>query len=177
MRTPPPVLPAVAVILVLQTALLLLVGRNFGCDCGGTRLWQGSMDPAHNSQHLSDPYSFLHLGFGMALLAFFSAIRPHWRRRHLALLVLVSSAIWEVMENQPVIIALFGYDAGDPLAYDGDSIVNSLGDTGFTMIGALIALGLPLWAIVAVVAAIELTLSVTIGDGYVIALLRAIGLL
>lgn len=163
-------------IVAVQVGMLALMGRDFGCGCGGAWPWQHTPDPAHNSRHFTDPYAFLHLGFGVMVFVILNAMRPHWPRRDLLLLVVVSSAIWEVVENLPMVIALFGYEPGDPLAYDGDRILNSLGDTTFALAGGAIASRLSLPLSVALVVLIEAMVSLTIHDGYIIALLRAIGL-
>lgn len=162
-------------ILVAQVLALHLIGRDWGCGCGDP-LWQRRMAPEGNSQHFADAYSFLHLGFGILVFTILAMMRPHWLRRHLLLLVVLCSAIWEVMENLPVIISMFGYEPGDARAYDGDSILNSLGDSAFALAGGLVAGGLPRWAGIAAVVGIEVAVSLAIGDGYVIALLRAAGL-
>ncbi|QUS37325.1 DUF2585 family protein [Falsirhodobacter algicola] len=173
-RLPAPVL--MIALVLLQAGVLALMGRDPGCGCGGDWPWQVRLDPAQNSQHLADPYSVLHLGFGMALLLIFRALRPHWPVARLALIVLVSSSIWEVMENMPAIISVFGYEPGDPRGYDGDSILNSLGDTAFTVAGGMLASRLPVWAVVAALIAVEVGVSLWIDDGYIIGLLRALGL-
>lgn len=179
-RISPPATPAAALatalaIVVLQALLLHLMGRDAGCGCPDP-LWQREMGPEGNSRHFADPYSFLHLGYGIAVFTILDMMRPAWPRRWLVLLVVLCSAIWEVMENLPVVIALFGYAPGDPLAYDGDSILNSLGDTAFAVAGGALAIGLPRPLAIAAVLLIEVAVSLSIRDGYVIALLRAAGL-
>lgn len=173
---PLPALPLIGAVLLLQMLALRAMGRPTGCACGADLLWQGAMDPARNSRHLADPYSLLHLGFGIAVFLVLAAMRPHWRRRDLILLVVVSSAIWEAVENLPAVIALFGTRAGDPRAYAGDSLLNSLGDTGFALLGGLVATLLPVRLAIAVIALIEIGVTLAIRDGYVAGLLRATGL-
>lgn len=175
-RMPFPILPAMLAVLLVQIASLHLIGRDLGCRCGSDFLWQRTPDPARNSQHFADPYSLLHFGFGVAVFSILALMRPLWRRRDLALLVVVSSAVWEVMENLPFIIEAFGYHPDDPLAYDGDSILNSLGDTAFALMGAFLAAFTPLWTAILSILAVELWTSLSIGDGYLIGLLRAVGL-
>lgn len=173
---PVPVIPCMMAVIAVQIVVLLLVGRDIGCECGNGFLWQMEMNPLHNSQHFSDPYSFLHFGFGMAVFAVLAAMRPHWRRRDLLLLVVISSAIWEIVENLPFVISAFGYEPGDAQFYDGDSILNSMGDTAFALAGGALAAVLPLWATVLIIVGTELAVSFAIRDGYVIGLLRAAGL-
>ena len=75
--------------------------------------------------------------------------------------VIVSSTVWEMAENLPVTIALFGYSAGDPIAYHGDSIVNSMADTLVATLGALLALPVASGIALLVFAAILLVAGLT----------------
>lgn len=173
-RRLPPLAAALSLVAV-QSLLLLWMGRDAGCGCD-MPLWQVDMGPEGNSSHFADPYSFLHLGYGVAVVVVLGAMRPLWPGRWLLVLAVLCSAIWEVVENLPVVIAIFGYEPGDPLAYHGDTLLNSLGDTVFAVAGGAVALILPRWAGILLVVMIELAVSLAIRDGYVIALLRAVGL-
>lgn len=159
--------------LAAKLALLVMLQRPLGCDCG--QIWAMPGKAGLNSQTLLDPYSLLHLVFGAVLITLVRWQRPDWPLWTLLAAAIVSSTVWEVVENLPVTIALFGYSPDNPLAYGGDSILNSLGDTGAVALGA--ALALPLApAVVAVLAlGIELIVSLWIGDGFAITLARAFG--
>lgn len=160
-------------ILVLQLAVLAMLGRELGCGCAQTRLW-GGLSTAESSRHWADPYSALHLGFGLGLLLLFSRLRPGWRIQDLALLVLISHAIWEVAENLPFMVGRF-HHPGAALPYLGDSLANSLGDTAFAFLGVAIGRQLPPVAILAVIALLEAGVTIAIGDGYLLGLLRLAG--
>ena len=112
-----------------------------------------------NSRTLLDPYSLLHLVFGAVLFKLVRWKRPDWPLWTLLAAVIVSSTIWEVAENLPLSIGLFGYSSGDPLAYHGDSIVNSFSDTAAATLGAVLALPLAGWVVAVGGAAVELGLS------------------
>lgn len=178
-QTPPsrlvPAPAALFAIVAVQIAALFLLGRDWVSGCEG--VWQRGFSAACNSQHAADPYTFLHIGFGLALGVVFSAIRPFWRRRDILLLCVFCSAVWEVMENIPAVIDLFVYDAQSDLTYSGDSIPNSLGDTAATALGGAAAMLVPRWAALAGVLAVEAGVSLAIGDGYAIGLMRTAGFL
>ncbi|WP_106475722.1 DUF2585 family protein [Phytohalomonas tamaricis] len=165
------------VVLVLGTMVvwLKLVGRSYICPCGVVVFWQSELDPAQNSQQFADWYSLLHVMYGFGLFIFANVMRPHWSLGAKALMALVSSAIWEMVENTPFVVALFKHSPHAP-TYWGDSILNSLGDTLFVMIGFGLATRLSLWAIAALAVALELAVSFAINDGMVLATLRLFGI-
>ncbi|GGX35903.1 UPF0314 protein R03235 [Pigmentiphaga litoralis] len=159
-------------LLAIHVLWLVLVGRSAICPCGVVSLWQTGSDAAQNSQQVADPYSLLHLIFGIALSRGFRWLRPTWRVADLALLAVFSSTVWEVMENTPWVIQLMDNAANAAPDYDGDSILNSLADTGFVMIGFWVARLLPLLASVALAVVLELIVSWMINDGLVLATVR-----
>jgi len=158
-----------------QVSVLLVLDRDWFCSCGSIRLWQGVLDPHQNSQQLADHYSLLHLAFGVGLFVWLSAIRPHWSLARLATYAVASSALWEIFENLPFIIQIFGND-GSSLHYSGDSIVNSLSDTFFVLLGFLLASRLTTGMAVATILSLEMATYVMIGDGVVAGLLRIAGM-
>ncbi len=158
-----------------QVGVLLLLDRHWFCTCGSIRLWQGVLDPRQNSQQLTDHYSLLHLAFGVGLFVWLNAIRPHWTLVRLATYAVASSALWEIFENLPLIIHLFGND-GSGRHYSGDSVVNSLSDTFFVLLGFLLASRLSTGLAIAAILFLEIATYVTIGDGVVAGFLRIAGL-
>ncbi|CAD7050153.1 hypothetical protein RHAB21_04127 [Pseudorhizobium halotolerans] len=158
-----------------QVGVLLVLDRDWFCSCGSIRLWQGVLDPHQNSQQLTDHYSLLHLAFGVGLFVWLSAIRPHWSLARLATYAVASSALWEIFENLPFIIQIFGND-GSSLHYSGDSIVNSLSDTFFVVLGFLLASRLTTGMAVATILSLEMATYVMIGDGVIAGLLRIAGM-
>ncbi|TBN50882.1 DUF2585 family protein [Paracoccus sediminis] len=167
---------ATLIVLALAAKLVLLamVGRPLGCDCG--QIWAMPGEARLNSRTLLDPYSLLHLVFGAVLMKLVRWQRPDWPLWTLLAAAIVSSTVWEVVENLPVTIAMFGYSPNDPLAYGGDSILNSLGDTAAVALGAVLALPLAPPVVAGLAVAVELAVSLWIGDGFAITLSRALGL-
>ena len=169
----PQAMALIGLALAAKLAMLTILDRPLGCDCG--RIWGMPDQAGLNSRTLLDPYSLLHLVFGAVLFKLVRWKRPDWPLWTLLAAVIVSSTIWEVAENLPLSIGLFGYSSGDPLAYHGDSIVNSFSDTAAATLGAILALPLAGWVVAVGGAAVELGLSLWIGDGYLFTLLRALG--
>jgi hypothetical protein len=120
----------------------------------------------HNSQHLADGYSLLHISFGALIYKLVRRFNPDLRGAYLALTAVASAALWEAIENLPPLIAAFN-SPGFAQTYQGDSIVNALGDVAFVGAGFALALRLAPTAIWAGVLGIELACAALINDGLV----------
>ena len=127
-----------AVILASAVYQLRSQGRLWFCSCGYLLLWSGNVLSSDNSQHLLDPYSFTHLLHGFLFWWLLAWVAPRlsniWR---LALAVSIE-ALWEVIENSNFVIQRYR-EATFALGYQGDTIVNSLGDILLCALGFLIA--------------------------------------
>ncbi|WP_165690744.1 DUF2585 family protein [Consotaella salsifontis] len=153
---------------------LHLWGRPWICSCGEFLFWQGALEGGRNSQAAADWYSLLHVNFGIGLFLLVDRTAPQWPTGAKALTALISSAVWEAIENLPVVVALFGTPPDAP-AYLGDSILNALGDTAFVMIGFVLAARLPLWAVLVFAAVAEGAVFLAVDDGMIVGLLRLVG--
>ena len=155
---------AIGVALIAAQAIAeLAMGRPAICACGAVQLWYGDLFGPGLSQHFSDWYSFTHISHGMVFYALTTLVAPRaplWTRLAATLAIEVS---WEVVENSPVIIDRYRQSA---LAqgYNGDSVVNSVSDTLFCVIGFALARLLPVRWGVALVAVNELALAALIHD-------------
>lgn len=154
--------------LIAAMALVLLaMGRVPICTCGEVKLWTGEVFSADNSQHISDWYTPSHVVHGVLFFGLLWLVaRRLPRGLPVGLRALVAIAIeagWEILENSPLIIDRYRA-ATAALGYTGDSVLNSVFDILFMLVGFFLAARLPVWASVALVVALELFTGAMIRD-------------
>lgn len=171
-RSLAPIIATVAVPL-LMALLLWAEGRMLLCSCGVFRFWVGDTCSSNNSQQLFDPYSFTHILHGFLL---FWLVALVWRKRSPATqlcIALALEAAWEAFENTRFVIDRYRAETA-ALGYEGDTIVNSLGDLACALLGFVVARQLGLrWSLVVFVL-VEIVLSVWIKDSLLLQLLMLI---
>jgi hypothetical protein len=164
---------AVVVIIVTTAAILLSMGREPICKCGDVKLWHGVVVSSENSQHISDWYTPSHVIHGFAFYGLLWLAARRWPiGARMAAATLIESG-WEILENTPLIINRYR-EATIALDYYGDSVLNSVFDIGWMMLGFVLASRLPLWASVAFIVIAELGVGYAIRDNLALNILMLI---
>ncbi len=131
------IIGTIAIIITVAT-LELHAGRlPLGPD-GMFGWWESDIWSGENSQRVLDAYSFSHIIHGVIFYAFLWFVARTIPLRYRFLLSLAIEAVWEILENSPLIINRYR-EATIALGYAGDSVLNSLADVMMAAIGFGIA--------------------------------------
>ncbi len=163
-----------AVLLIgVQVFVLYLFGQPSICVCGYVKLWEGVVQSAGNSQHLTDWYTFSHIIHGFIfylLLWWFFPRMSAWKRLLFAMGIEVG---WEILENTPMVIQHYRAQALSQ-GYVGDSIINSVSDTLAMVGGFLMARRLSVWSIVVIALGLEVFVAYMIRDNLTLNIINLI---
>ena len=175
-------LPGMGRTLPWLVAALALVGTVYGlhvqgrpwlCTCGYLLAWSGEPSSSDTSQHLSDPYSFTHVLHGFAFYAILAwtaaSLPPSWRLS----IAVALEGIWEIVENSDFVIRRYR-EGTAALGYEGDAIVNSLGDMAACGLGFALAYRLGARRTLAVFVATEVVLLAWIRDSLLLNVLMLV---
>jgi hypothetical protein len=152
-------------------------GRLWICACGRVDIWAGNTKSSDNSQHLLDPYSITHVEHGLLFYAALVWILPRLPLAWRLVIAVAVEALWEIVENSAYVIQRYR-EATLALGYEGDTIVNSMGDVVCMMLGFWLARKLGFRRSAVLFVAMEVLLMVWIRDSLllnVIMLLYPIG--
>jgi hypothetical protein len=153
----------IAAIMLLAAFIEFKMGRLLISKSGHIRLWAFTSTP-ELSQQIADAYSFSHIIHGFLFYALLHLVTRGKCAPGFCLVVAVFiEAGWEVLENSSFIINRYR-TATISLDYYGDTILNSMSDILFALLGYALASKLPVWMTVSIAVAIELTLALTIHD-------------
>ena len=152
-----------AAIILSAAVVELSMGRLLISKSHHIRLW-ASTNTSELSQQIADAYSFSHILHGVL---FYALLRLAFRHRlTFATCLIIAVAIesmWEIIENTDFVIDRYRH-ATASLDYRGDTVLNSMSDIFFAVLGFVLAARLPVWATVAIFLAIELGSLVLIRD-------------
>lgn len=132
--------PWLIIVFVLAATALQLhnQGRLWWCSCGRAFLWTGNGWGSLTSQTFLDPYSFTHLLHGLMFCGLLTLLVRGLPTRWLLCLAITIEAAWELIENTNTVIQRYR-EATASLGYQGDTVMNSLGDIMCCGIGFMIA--------------------------------------
>jgi hypothetical protein len=151
------------VVVALAAFVLHLQGRLWICACGHVRLWTSAAWSSETSQHLFDPYSFTHILHGVMFCGLLTLIVPRVQIVWRLFLGVLMEAVWEIIENSASVIQRYR-DATASLGYQGDTIINSVGDIIACALGLVVAWRLGWRRSFALVVVIEVALLILIRD-------------
>ena len=149
--------------IAIAAIILLAMGRPAICTCGDVKLWAGQVQGPDNSQHLSDWYTLSHIIHGFLFYGLgwlFLRRNPHGDRLLMAVAI---EAAWELFENSDYVINRYR-EATIALGYTGDSVINSVADIFWMMLGFVAARRLPVWATVIIAIGFELLALLMVRD-------------
>jgi len=163
----------VLALLAIQAAVLLALGKPWICKCGHIALWYANPAGPETSQHITDWYTYSHVLHGLGFYFLLWLVAP---RAPLGLRLAAAVGLevgWELIENTPMIIERYR-QGGLAQGYYGDSIINSLADTGATVVGFLLAATLPVWLSIGLVIATEAFLAYAIRDNLLLNIIQLV---
>ena len=155
--------PIIIGITGLTSLLLYLAGREIWCPAGDLLPWSFDIWSQHNSQHLLDWYTPSHISHGLLFALLLRRVLPGRVLVYGLSLAVLLEASWELLENSDFIINRYR-EATIAFDYFGDSILNSLSDVLWCMLGYRIAIALPAWKVLSIFLAFELITLVWIRD-------------
>ena len=168
-------------VFIVATALVLLAlivslraeGRHFLCTCGHFAVWISDWCSSNTSQQLLDPYSLTHILHGFLffwlLALLFKRMPGAWQ----FLLAMLLESAWEVFENTSFVINKYRNETA-ALGYEGDTIVNSLGDLACALLGFAVARRLGVRRSLIVFVLIEAVLIFWIHDSLLLQILMLV---
>lgn len=159
-------LPAIATgiaLIAATAAILLAMGRVPICSCGEIKLWTSDVLSADNSQHIADWYTPSHVIHGMIFYWVLRLLVPRLGVGARALIAISIEAAWEIAENSPMVIDRYR-EATIALGYTGDSVLNSVFDVLWMLVGFFLAMRLPPLATVLLAIAFEFLALYVIRD-------------
>ena len=142
-------------IVAVTAAILFAMGRTPIAESGRVLFWVSTVHGPDNSQHIADWYTFSHITHGFLFAWLGLWLLPRRSTGVRLCLAVAIEASWELLENSPIIINRYR-EATAAFGYSGDSIINSVADIGWMVVGFAIARRIGFWWTVAIAVSFEL---------------------
>jgi uncharacterized protein DUF2585 len=152
-----------AAMLGAAAAAEFAMGRKLWGISGEPGVWSGNIRSSHNSQFMTDPYTFSHLTHGALLYGLMRLTAKRLPRRARFVVAMALECAWEVFENTDLVIQRYRAETIS-LNYYGDSVMNSMCDILAAAAGFIAAALLPARATLFAVVALEIALALWIRD-------------
>jgi len=162
-----------AVLIGLAAAAELAMGRKPWGVSGEPGLWSGKIWSSHNSQYMTDPYTFSHIAHGVLCYGLLSLLAKRLPVRARFVLAVALECAWEVFENTDMVIRRYRA-ATISLDYYGDSVINSMCDIVAALAGFVLAAILPTRVTLIGVIALEIALALWIRDSLLLNVLMLV---
>lgn len=146
----------IAIVIALATAAILYwMGRSPIAASGVVKFWAGEVHGPDNSQHIADWYVFSHIIHGFLFAWLGIKLLPNSSVGTRLCFAVAIEASWELLENSPIIINRYR-EATASFGYSGDSILNSMADIGWMVLGFAVARRIGFWNTVIIAVVFEL---------------------
>ena len=167
---------APAVVIALMLGLTAFVehfeGRLWKCACSNL-LWTSDAWGSQTSQLFLDPYSFTHILHGVMFAGLSALLIRNMSRTWRFVMAIAMECAWEMIENSNAVIEHYR-QATAALGYNGDTVLNSLGDIFSCGVGFLIATRVGWRWSIALFAAVEVVLTLWIRDSLLLEILMLV---
>src|SRR5512146_1187241 len=150
--------------IALAAAAELAMGRKPWGVSGEPGIWSGSIWSSHNSQYMTDPYTFSHVTHGVLWYGLLSLLAKRLPVGARFVIAVALECAWEVFENTDMVIQRYRA-ATISLNYYGDSVINSMCDVVAAVAGFILTAMLPTRVTLIGVIVLEIALVLWIRDG------------
>jgi Protein of unknown function (DUF2585) len=140
---------------------------------GEPGIWSGDIWSSHNSQYMTDPYTFSHITHGVLWYGLLALVANKLPVRVRFILAVALECAWENFENTDMVIQRYRA-ATISLNYYGDSVMNSMCDILTAVLGFILAAMLPTRVTLIGVIVLEVALALWIRDSLLLNVLMLI---
>lgn len=140
---------------------------------GEPGIWSGDIWSSHNSQYMTDPYTFSHITHGVMWYGLLALVANKLPVRVRFILAVALECAWEIFENTDMVIQRYRA-ATISLNYYGDSVMNSMCDILTAVLGFILAAMLPTRVTLIGVIVLEVALALWIRDSLLLNVLMLI---